>query len=482
MRRLSRWHFAVCLIAFIVFFAPGGARCKENPFARIGHIVVIVTENRSFDQLFGLFPGAEGLAGGPFTQMDADGSPLPRLPPIPKDARNLKSPVDERFPAELPNAPFAVETFAPLTENTSDMVHDFYIEQEQIDGGKMDRYASTSDAGGLTMGYYYPRSFSQWALAKEFTLADHFFHGAFGGSFINHMFLVSGRAPVFPDAPESLVPKLDEKTGHLARAPDSPCSALRGPPRWLKAGAVTPDGYAYGTLQPANRLVEDDGVLASERLPAQTQLTIGDRLSEKGVSWAWYAEGWTDVQTGKIRPYKGPEHFQTHHQPFVYFSRYAPGTRQRAAHLKDSSEFFDAIHRGSLPAVSFFKPLGEFSEHPGYANLAAGDAHLGDIVARLRAGPNWRDMLIIVTSDENGGAFDHMAPPKGDRFGPGTRIPTIIASPFARKSFVDHTVYDSASILRTIEARFGLKPLSERDAAANDLRNALEPLTERAKH
>jgi acid phosphatase len=458
------------------------AQGKDSPFARIGHIVVIVTENRSFDQLFGLFPAAEGLAAGPFTQVEVDGSPLPRLPPIPKDARDKKSPVDERFPAELPNAPFAVEAFAPLTEDTSDLVHDFYIEQEQIDGGKMDRFASASDAGGLTMGYYYARNFRQWALAKEFTLADHFFHAGFGGSFFNHMFIISARPPVFPNAPESLIPKLDEKTGLLARAPDSPCSALRGPPRYLKTGAVTPDGYAYGTLQPVNRIADDDGVPENERLPAQKHPNIGDRLSDKGVSWAWYAEGWNDVLSGKITPYKHPQWFQTHHQPFVYFSKYSPGTRQRAAHLKDASDFFDAIEKGSLPAVSFFKPLGEFSEHPGYANVAAGDAHLGDIVARLRAGKNWRDMLIIVTSDENGGAFDHVAPPKTDRFGPGTRIPVIIISPFSRKGFVDHTVYDSTSILRTIEERFGLKPLAERDAAANDLRNALEPLTERAKH
>ena len=111
----------------------------------------------------------------------------------------------------------------------------------------------------------------------------------------------------------------------------------------------------------------------------------------------------------------------------------------------------------------------------GDANLAAGDDHLAEMVERLRAGPNWNDMLIIVISDENGGAFDHMGPPKGDRFGPGTRIPAIIISPFARKEFVDHTVYDTTSILRTIEERFGLTSLSKRDAAANDFRNALEP-------
>jgi acid phosphatase len=481
MRRNGLAFTVVCLIAGVALNPTKEARGEQNPFARVGHIVVIVTENRSFDQLFGFFPGAEGLAAGTFRQVDFDGSTLARLPPIPKDARDPNSPIDGRFPAKLPNAPFAVEAFVPMSEDSSDLVHDFYVEQEQIDGGKMDRFAATSDAGGLTMGYYYVPKFRQWELAKEFTLADHFFHGAFGGSFLNHMFLVSARAPTFPNAPESIRPKIDKKTGWLARKPDSPRSALNGPPRYVKTGAVTPDGYAYGTLQPATPIADDVNTPDNERLPPQSQPTIGDRLSEKGVSWAWFAEGWKEVLAGKIKPYTAPDYFQTHHQPFIYFSRYAPGTPGREEHLKDAAEFFDAIDRGDLPAVSFFKPLGKFSEHPGYANLAAGDAHLGEIVARLRAGPNWKDMLIVVTSDENGGAFDHMAPPKRDRFGPGTRIPTLIISPFARKGFVDHTTYDFNSILRTIEARYGLKPLTKRDAAANDFRAALEPLTERAK-
>ena len=475
--RQNKSTLFIAMFSIATFLAYGSSAARSSskrPFAKIGHIVVIITENRSFDQLFGFFPGAEGLAAGPFTQVDVDGSPLPRLPAIPLDAHDPKSPIDKRFPSNLPNAPFLVETFVPMNEATTDLVHDFYIEQEQIDGVKMDKFASLSDAGGMTMGYYNGRDLKQWALAKEFTLADHFFHGAFGGSFINHMFLVSARAPVFPKAPDCLIPRIDPKTGFLSRATNSPKSALDGPPKFAKLGKVTPDGYAYGTLQPRNRLVDDDGVCECERLPPQKHSNIGDRLSEKGVSWAWYAEGWNDVLSGKIKPYKKPEYFQTHHQPFAYFAKYAPGSRGRA-HLKDGSNFFEAIAAGSLPAVSFFKPLGRDSEHPGYANLAAGDEHLAEVVARLRAGPDWRDMLIIVTSDENGGAFDHLAPPKGDRFGPGTRVPAIIISPFARKGFVDHTVYDTTSILRTIEGRFGLKPLSKRDAAAHDFRNALEP-------
>jgi phospholipase C len=99
-----------------------------------------------------------------------------------------------------------------------------------------------------------------------------------------------------------------------------------------------------------------------------------------------------------------------------------------------------------------------------------------------------KNSVVIITFDEIGGYWDHMTPPTVDRWGPGVRVPTIIVSPFAKKHFVDHTVYDTTSILKFIEVRFGLEPLGTRDAAANDLYNALslprpshhEPIEEKA--
>lgn len=82
--------------------------------------------------------------------------------------------------------------------------------------------------------------------------------------------------------------------------------------------------------------------------------------------------------------------------------------------------------------------------------------------------------MIILTYDEHGGFWDHVAPPKVDRWGPGARVPAIVISPFARRGFVDHTVYDTTSILATIEHRFGLAPLTERDKNAKDLSSALD--------
>jgi acid phosphatase len=471
MKRLPLIAALAALLASAA--APARAQDAAAPFADIGHIVVVYTENRSFDSVFGLFPGADGLAvaADRFSQVDADGSVLTKLPPIRAEKGHD---LDPRFPQSLPNAPFPIDAFAPNGEKTADLTHDFYQQQEQIDGGKMDRFAAVSSAGGLAMGYYDGRGLAQWKLAEEFTLADHFFHAAFGGSFINHMFLVCACAPAYPAPPPSLVAELDETTGFLARADNSARSALDGPPRYRRVGRVTKDGFAVSTLQPPTPLSPIDLDVPRElTLPPQTAPTIGDRLTEKGVSWAWYAGGWNDMRSGRIRQREAPDHFQTHHQPFLYFARYAPGSAEREGHLKDADDFFAAAAAGRLPAVSFYKPIGRVNQHPNYADLKSGDAHLAEVVARLRASPNWKDMLIIVTADENGGSFDHVAPPRIDRFGPGARVPTLIVSPFAKKGFVDRTIYDTTSILRTIEARFGLAPLTDRDARAADLRNAL---------
>jgi acid phosphatase len=81
---------------------------------------------------------------------------------------------------------------------------------------------------------------------------------------------------------------------------------------------------------------------------------------------------------------------------------------------------------------------------------------------------------VIITYDENGGFWDHVAPPKGDRWGPGTRIPAIIISPFAKRHFVDHTSYDTTSIIKLITRRFGLEPLPGVRVNAGDLLNAFD--------
>ena len=138
-------------------------------------------------------------------------------------------------------------------------------------------------------------------------------------------------------------------------------------------------------------------------------------------------------------------------------------------------EFLEAAKSGTLPAVSFVKPLGSLNEHPAYSTVVAAEQHAVDLVTAVMNGPQWKDTAIIVTYDENGGFWDHVAPPVApDGWGPGVRVPTIVISPYARKGFVDHTVYDTTSILSTIEHRYGLDPLSSRDQNAPDLAAAFD--------
>ena len=410
---------------------------------KLGHVIVIYMENRSFDSMYGQFPGAEGLdspTAQQYRQLNAQGAPYETLP------QAEGSP----FPNNLPNAPFDMERFIPTNEPSPNLTHLFYQEQAQIDGGRMDRFVAVSDGKGAVMGYYRTKDLPLAALAREFTLCDHFFHGAFGGSFLNHMWLVAAVTPRFPKAPAELLVKIDSG-GHL-----------------VQDGAVTPDGYAVNLVFSVNTPRPADAPAAT-LLPLQTIPTIGDRLSAKSVSWAWYSGGWNDALAGHPDP-----SFQYHHQPFIYFAPYAEGTPAKREHLRDETEFIAAARAGTLPAVSFIKPLGVNNEHPGYTDVATGERHVMELIDAVRKGPNWKDAAIIITYDENGGAWDHVAPPRGDRWGPGARIPTIVISPFARRAFVDHTIYDTTSLLALIEHRWGLEPLGLRDAAAADMRNAFD--------
>ncbi|MGE5169652.1 MAG: acid phosphatase [Rudaea sp.] len=466
---------------------------ERTGLARIEHVVVIYAENRSFDNLYGLFPGANGIANATpaqYTQVDRDGTPLPHLPPVWKG----KSP-DPAFPRDLPNRPFRID--APpidlsLSVKTRDLIHEFYRNQEQIDGGRNDRFVAASDAGALVMGYYDGSPLSMWKWAREYTLADHFFMAAFGGSYLNHFWLVCACAPIDRGAPQGARAQLDGR-GFLQTKASSPASALTGPPEYV-GGAVTPDGYSVNTTQPPyqpSRVPPAAGGdpryadPAKRTLPPQTQKTIGDTLSAKGISWAWYAGAWNVALKDGMQPpgakrtviyntASGAPNFVPHHQPFNYFARFAPGTHDREQHLRDYADFVAGIDKGDLPQVAFYKPQGSLNQHPGYADVLSGDEHVAEVVARIKASPLWDSTAIIVTYDENGGFWDHVAPPKGDRFGPGTRIPAIVVSPFAKRGYVDHTPYDTTSILKFITRRFDLEPLPGVRAAAGDLTNAFD--------
>ncbi len=468
-------------------------------------VVVIYAENRSFNNLFAHFPGLQsplaGLKPEQFMQRDRDGSILATLPKIwggmVKDEQVVNHQtylIGEDAITGLPNQPFALKTpdgdFLPQGVVTRDLIHEFYRSQMQINGGRMDRFVAWGDTGAMVMGHYGDNDVNMrlWRIARDYTLCDNFFMGAFGGSCINHQYLVAARPPYYPNADQTaakaFIADVEGDPGGTKLRPkaDVAASALDAPPKFGPTN-YSPDFYGVNTVNPPyapsptrdpqNPLLADMG--DGKTIVPQTHATIGDRLSDKGVDWAWYAGGWdaalamTPPAPGVVKPpeYARRPNFQEHHQPFNYFARFAPGTADRAHHLRDggmedsprTNRFLADIEKGALPAVTFYKPQGNLNMHAGYSDVDNGDRHIATIINALQNGPQWKNMVVIVTFDENGGWWDHVAPPKGDRWGPGVRVPAIVISPFARRGHVDHTLYDTGSISRFLVRRFGLETL-----------------------
>jgi len=419
--------------AILLLLAVSSPRLAPSPAAapagleKIEHVIVIYAENRSFDHLYGLFPGANGLSRATpeqMTQLDHDGRPFTALPPVWRPGGHEQ---DSRFPADLPNRPFRLD--APpiglaLTVQFRSPVHRFYQNAEQIAGGKNNRFAAVSDVGGLVMGYYDGSQLPLWPIAREFVLADNFFMGAFGGSFLNHLWLVCACTPRAAAPPAGGVAQVDE-AGRLRRRSTSPASAMQGPPQFFD-GDYTPDGYAVNTAQPPYQpsgtppAAGGDPRFADPAklvLPPLAMKTVGDTLSAKGVSWAWYAGEWRRALADGMQPpgerrsviytrKQGTINFQPHHHPFNYFARFAPGTVDRERHLKDYQDLVAEIDAGTLPAVAFYKPHGDLNEHPAYTDVRSGDQHIADLIGRIRQSRLWPQAAIVVTYDENGGWWE----------------------------------------------------------------------------
>jgi phospholipase C len=529
------------------------------------HIVVIYQENHSFDNLYGQWGrvGDDQVNGLP----DADAAHTTQVRQDNQTAYscllqndvNLTSPsplattcTDSTGPAPynsaFKNKPFAIEDFIAATDTTcpkpvgafaangflkgtglpggctKDIVHRYYNEQYQINSGRQNRYVTGSDASGLVMGYYKTKNLPVYVYlhgrgAPHYVIADSFYQGAFGGSFLNHQWLAAAATPVFlaalNDGSANDFHSVVDANGMPTNTPlyasplgtnggaanpggprDSMLTASCSPPSPRPAtppGVVCGD-FAVNTTQPFSQPFSP-GTAVARRLPALTNPTIGERLSAKHVDWAWYSGGWsnangdvgasgwtngtspgvcTDPQhnAASVYPNCPDVNFQYHHQAYNYFANFAPGTAARAAHLRDEAEFIQAAHNGTLKPVSFIKPIGEENEHPGYTNETEGSNHLVDLVKAVMEGPNGRDTLIIITYDEFGGQWDHVPPPpykrhgraaqRADQWGPGTRIPTLLISKQFEESGVAHEDYDTTSILKLIERRFDLQPLVTR--------------------
>jgi phospholipase C len=468
---------------------------SASPLSQIDHFVVIYQENWSFDGLYGSFPGANGLSSA----TDANGNLLPQFQQVDKNGNpitTLPNPsTDPHVPGGLPAKPYDLSPYVAPTDKTNDIVHRFYTEQLQIGNGALqpgtgdnNKFVTWSDNQNLVLSNFNATNLPEGLLAQQYTMDDNFFHAAYGGSFLNHQFLVAAMAPQWNQPiPAGFQSSWDPTT------------------QTLKDGNLTIDGkYDVNTTFSANLVPSfvapgsptllnsiNDSSAADPNRPYEQN--IGDLLSGKGLSWKWYSGGWdaavnlqkayqsgdpAQIAAAKA-PFNDPTNplnlFQWHHQPLAYFDNYSPLSAGGQAHLQDETNFFADLASEDLPAVSFIKPLGPDNEHPGYASLLAGQQHVADIVHAIQNNPAWKHTMIIVTYDENGGRWDHVSPPHANgTWGDGTRVPGIVISPYAKQGFVDHTQHDTLSILKTIETRFGLPSLNQFDAAASDLSSSLQ--------
>ncbi|HLH53861.1 MAG TPA: alkaline phosphatase family protein, partial [Verrucomicrobiae bacterium] len=385
---------------------------------KVQHIVVIYQENWSFDSLYGQFPGADGLQNGfdtlpqfdksvgysnllYLTPVPLTGSPAVPDPQFPNDGGFLGLWSKTNLP--LPLIPYDFTHYVPSNGLTGDIVHRFYHEQLQIDNGvleakngDLDKFVTWSDNPGLVLSYIDATALPEGKLAQQYTLCDRFFHSAYGGSFLNHQWLIAAQSPPW-----------------TAAIPSGFKSSYDPVNKVLKDNQLTIDGsFAVNTIQPLLAPFSP-GTPAAKRLlinntdPTQAgyTLNIGNRLDDAGIAWKWYSGGWNLALSNNVAA--NTALFQFHHQPFAYYTKYAPysdpngtlnpQTTGPQAHLQDEQQFFSDVTSFSLPPVAFIKPLGPNNEHPGYADVATGQEHVAQLVSAIQNSPYAKDTVIIVT-------------------------------------------------------------------------------------
>lgn len=318
MNAWMRMIAAVCVGALAAFAGYVPVAAAAGALDKVTHIVIVYMENRSFDNLFGAYPGANGISspGAAIAQQALDGTTYEILPATkgPFDVAANPPEVRAITLGELPNRPFAIDGISPLI--TLDVVdrgltHLFYTNRAQINGGANDLFAALSDAGGMSMGHFSAAAMQDtnlWRAARQGVLLDNLFQGAFGGSFLNHIWFVCACPPVWPHPPK------DQRS----------VVAENGIPVHERRVTAKEDGdYAVNTTQ---SVFLNNGRQGDALLPPQSAITIGDRLSERGIDWAWYSEGWNLAINQRRTPEEQKRFeamkFAYHHQPFASYDRF----------------------------------------------------------------------------------------------------------------------------------------------------------------
>jgi phospholipase C len=361
--------------------------------------------------------------------------------------------------------------------------------------------AIDDNGGGNSMAFYDVQAGDAPVLkrlADEFSMSDNFHQSFMGGTGANHVMLGTGDAIFWsdgkgnPTTPPSHIanpnplPGTDDVytvdlffEGNFTECGDVTQPGIKPIHDYLASLPYKPNpncepGHFYMVNNDSPGFLPDGTVDAKHiasggAIPPINVRTLGEALNEKNVSWAYYG--------GAYNAAVKLQHDPTSSDPTVQigaaycnicnFESYATAIMgdpaQRAAHIKDATDFFAAIDNGTLPAVSFVKPDGLLDGHPASSKLDLFEGMVEKTLDHLNANPELKaETAFIVTFDEGGGYYDSGYIQPLDFFGDGPRIPLIIVSPFTTGGHINHTYTDHVSILKFIEKNWGLKPLTNR--------------------
>ena len=383
--------------------------------------------------------------------------------------------------------------------------------------------ATTTGEGSTAMGFYNVQQgdapYMKY-LADKYTLNDNFHQSIMGGTGANHIALGTGDAIWYSDGNgNALTPPHNQMVGGgIVDEIEDPNPAA-GTNNWYTQDGYGSGGYGFGTPggggsysdcsdpnqpgvatilnylaslpRPINPRCEPghyyllnnynpgfygDGTVADPNdpkyapftIPPSSVRTIGDDLLEHHISWKYYGDQWNQYLTDKYQINYGDfgansDEYCTICNPFQYSTSIMTNDAVRTAHLQDSVNLYADITSGNLPAVSFVKPSGFVDGHPASSKLNLFESFTKKIVDMVRANPRlWSETAIIITFDEGGGYWDSGYVQPLDFFGDGTRMPMLVVSHYTEGGHVSHSYGDHVSILKFIEANWGLPPITNR--------------------
>ncbi len=388
-----------------------------SPSQYISHVVVIVQENRTFENFFTGYPGANAPPSG---------CAIPEGRARPTITRHVAR---RGASSDCPRGDISV-ALQPITFVGPDLGHDWQTSQTDYDKGKMDGFSKFHGNYGPYPAYsYVERSLIKpyWDIARQYVLADEMFPTQWGGSFTGHLTLVAGTDDIDQSPSEA---EIDNPT----RAPYD-CDSPPG----------TESSYVTSTQK-----VE----MNKGPFPCFDQWnTVANVLDNAGVSWKYYATKKLDA--GIWEPFEA-----------MQYVRYGPDW---ANIIAPQTKILTDPGDGELASVSFVTPSTADSDHP-IAKSDLGPSWVASVVNAIGESSYWNSTAIVVLWDDWGGWYDNAKPPQLDYRGLGFRVPCLIISPYAKSGYVDSTQYEFASILKFIEKVYGTGSIGPRSQGYTDQR------------